>query len=88
MAVTRLWTEGEPLAVTVNAAGRPTHLAWHAHSHAVQPIVQQWVVETGWWEEGGPIRRSYYALLTSEGLLCVIYHDHIQHEWRLSKLYD
>jgi hypothetical protein len=88
MAVTRLWAAGEAVAVSVNASGRPTHLTWHAHSHSVQQVVQQWRVETGWWEEGGAVRRSYYALLTADGLLCVVYYDHTTDGWRLSKLYD
>lgn len=86
--MTRLWREGEAVTVTVTVAGRPLKLVWHHRVHMVQQVVQQWVVETGWWEAAGAVRRNYYALLTEDGLLCVVYHDLTNDTWWLSKLYD
>jgi hypothetical protein len=86
--MTRLWPEGEPITVTLNAQGRPIRFAWQGHARTIHYIQQQWEVATDWWDPRGAVRRDYYAAITGDGLLCVIYHDLEHDAWKLSKLYD
>jgi hypothetical protein len=39
-----------------------------------------------WWREG--IRRDYFKLTTTTGLLVVIFHDLDTGDWYLQRLYD
>jgi hypothetical protein len=86
--MTRLWVHGAPLTVMVNEQARPLRLSWEGHTHVVSRIVQQWEVDTDWWEITGRIWRAYYAAFTEDGLLCVFYKDLVVGLWYLSKLYD
>ena len=86
--MTRLWLQGEPLRVVVNAQARPLRFIWAGQSHTISRIIKQWEVDTDWWETTGRIWRAYYAACTEQGLLCVFYRDLLNGEWYLSKLYD
>jgi hypothetical protein len=86
--MTRLWAAGEPVTVTLNTAGRPTHLAWHGQRHTIAHIQQQWEVDTDWWDTRGRVWRVYFAAITADGIFCVFYQDRLTEAWQLSKLYD
>ena len=86
--MTTLWPTGQPIAVTLDPRGLPAAFAWQEHRHRVARIVQQWEVEGDWWHADGPVRRAYLALITHDNLLCVLYFDHLQEEWRLARVYD
>ena len=86
--MTRLWGEGAAIAVATNEAGQPTRLQWQGRVHRVQRIHQVWQVDTDWYDEAGQIRRAYWTVTTTSGLLCVLYQDLMQNRWYLSKIYD
>lgn len=86
--MTRLWRHGVPLTVVVNEQARPLRLVWEDHAHVITRIIQQWEVDTDWWEATGRIWRAYYAAITEDGLLCVFYMDLLSGAWYLNKLYD
>lgn len=86
--MTRLWPAGQRIDVTVSARGQPVRFTWCDRTYKVHRIQQRWQVDSDWWSEEGRVWRDYLALLTTEGLLCVIYYDLLDQEWRLSKIYD
>jgi hypothetical protein len=86
--MTRLWPAGTPLQVITTEQGRPLRLIWQQHTHTIAAIVQEWEVDTDWWEPSGRSWCLYYATLTEDGLLCVFYQDLVDGAWYLSKLYD
>lgn len=83
--MTRLWASG--IAVRVTTRGEePTQLQWDGRSHPVARVVNHWRVDVGWWRLR--IWRDYYKLLTTTGLLVVIYHDGLNGGWWLQRVYD
>ncbi len=86
--MTRLWSEGHPIHVYVSFDGQPRRFTWHNHTYRIVEIQQQWQVDTDWWDEAGRVWRDYVAVVTKEGLLCVLYQDLLSDQWYLSKVYD
>lgn len=86
--MTHIWLASEHLLVESGMTGEPAAFRWRRHRHRVERIVQTWEVVTDWWESGGEIRRTYHALITHGGLLCVLYRDHLSNDWYLAKTYD
>jgi hypothetical protein len=71
-----------------DAEGCPLRFFWQGRRHQVQQVVQRWQVDSDWWSPEGRIWRDYSAVVTGDGLLCVIFYDHLLHEWRLTRVYD
>jgi hypothetical protein len=86
--MSRLWPEGEPLAVLASVDGLPGRFTWQGCSHRVAQVQQQWRVDADWWRAEGAVRRMYYAVITTSGLLCVLYQDSESGAWFLAKVYD
>lgn len=86
--MTRLWANGVPITVQTTLHGQPRQFVWARHTYHVAQIHQCWQVATDWWEESGYISRTYWALVTQEGLLAVLYQDLVDGAWYLSKTYD
>ncbi len=86
--MSRLWPEGEPVAVLANAAAQPVRFTWQGRSHRVAQVQQQWQVDADWWRAEGRVKRAYHAVTTSSGLLCVLYQDLESGAWFLAKVYD
>lgn len=86
--MSRLWSEGEIIRVETTHAGWPRQFVWHDQWHRVQRIVQYWRLDTDWWSEQGQVSRDYMAIITHEGLLCVVFLDLLEGTWRLAKIYD
>ncbi len=96
--MTRLWANGEPIAVTADDAGLPLRFTWRRQTHEVTEIVQRWRLHTDWWRI--PIWRDHFKLTTETGLLVIIYHELAQGApqdaphgapnggWYLQRLYD
>ena len=85
--MTQLWTD-QPITVELDAAARPRTFLWHAQRHTVAQIVQQWQVDVDWWSSRGRVQRDLTALITTRGLFCVIYYDHLTQTWGLLRVYD
>lgn len=86
--MTRLWPQGEPILLHLDKAQRPWRFTWRGQPHQVRAIHQEWQVDTDWWSDEGRVYRHYFALTTGAGLLCVVYYDSIEENWRLAKVYD
>jgi hypothetical protein len=86
--MTHLWPTGQPITVTTDGDGVPTHFRWQEQRHAVRQIVQQWEIDLEWWRPERRIWRRYLALITNDNLFCVIYYEPLCEEWRLLRLYD
>jgi hypothetical protein len=86
--MTRLWPNGEPIIVKTDTHGRPTQFIWQGHIHPIRRVAQSWQVDTDWWSEEGRVWRDYRTVITDDGLLCVLYFDNLEQEWRLAKIYD
>lgn len=85
--MTRLFLD-QYITVKVNDVGKPLSFVWHGEKYTVERVIQRWEVDTGWWETSGRIWRAYFALITVNQMLCVIYHDLELNEWRMNRLYD
>jgi hypothetical protein len=86
--MSRLWPEGEPISVQIDDRGRPLRFTWRNRTYRLAQIQQHWQVDADWWSDDGRIWREYLAVITVNGLLCVLYQDLLAEEWFLSKLYD
>ncbi len=86
--MTRLWPDGQPINVATDSQGRPVRFVWQERTHRLRHMQQRWQVDTDWWDEKGHIRRDYLAVITTDGLLCVLYLDLLTQNWYLAKLYD
>ena len=86
--MTRLWTTGQPIRVQRDADGKLLNFTWQGRTHPIHQIRQQWQVDTDWWSEEGRVFREYFAVTTTDGLLCVLYLDFLDEQWYLAKCYD
>lgn len=84
--MTRLWPEGESIAVVCDGEGRPERFSWRGRPHTVTHIARQWRVDAEWWQARQ--WRVYYKISTDSGLLVVIYQDLESGDWFLQRLYD
>ena len=86
--MTRLWTTGNGIDVKRDARGKMLYFIWQGRTHTIHKIRQQWQVDTDWWSEEGRVFREYFAVTTTDGLLCVLYLDFLDEQWYLAKAYD
>ncbi len=86
--MTRLWKDGILIQVEKDAHGHVQSFEWNGRKRAVEKVRQRWQVDSDWWTEQGRVHRDYYAMTTTDGLLCVLYLDFQDERWYVSKLYD
>ena len=86
--MSRLWPEGEPISVLLNNDALPVRFTWQGRSHRIAQVQQRWRVDADWWRPEGRVQRAYLAVITTSGLLCVIYQDLATGAWFLGKVYD
>ncbi|MGD8793571.1 MAG: hypothetical protein PVF47_13545 [Anaerolineae bacterium] len=89
--MTRLWPEGELLAVWGEGpGGLPAGFAWRGVHHRIAGTHNRWRIHTCWWltDGMGPIWREYVKVTTGSGLLCLLYHDLPGGGWFLARVYD
>jgi hypothetical protein len=84
--MTRLWPEGIPIVVSLNHSGTPGELAWQGQPHSIHEIAKQWRVQGEWWRNSHA--RDYFKVVTTTGLLLIIYRDLQTNHWYLQRLYD
>jgi hypothetical protein len=85
--MTRLIGNTETIEVTLDPNGNPSAFNWNG-MHAIEQVHQRWEVDTDWWSEHGRVHREYFAVTTTDHLLCVLYRDDLDGEWHIEKLYD
>jgi hypothetical protein len=86
--MTRLWPHNQPIEVETDKDGRPVRFVWQFRQHKLGAIEQQWEVDTDWWSEEGRAYREYFAVITADGLFCVLYYNRLDQTWHLEKIYD
>jgi len=86
--MTRLWLNDNAIDVQVDSRGKIFSFTWRGRTHRIQKLHQTWQVDTDWSSDEGEAHREYYALTTTDGLLCVIYKDALNDGWYFAKLYD
>ena len=84
--MTRVWVQGDAIAVEMNATGSPIRFTWAGQTHAVQIIANHWRVDVNWWRLR--LWRDYFKLITDTGLLVIVYHDLVEDAWYVQRLYD
>jgi hypothetical protein len=84
--VTRLWSQGERIAVVSDATQASRSFTWRGRTHPVQGIAKRWRVDVDWWR--GRVWREYFKLATRTGLLVIVYRDLLTGDWYLQRLYD
>ncbi|MBI4789673.1 MAG: hypothetical protein HY782_21800 [Chloroflexi bacterium] len=86
--MTRLWTAGQEIRVQRDAHGKLLKFTWQGRTHPIQKVRQRWQVDADWWSEEGRVFREYFAVTTTDGLLCVLYFDFLDEQWYIAKCYD
>lgn len=84
--MTRLWPEGDVIEVMSDEESFPRRLVWQSQTHTINHITRHWRVKSDWWDE--PLWRDYFKLTTDSGLLLIIFHDLLNEQWYLQRLYD
>ena len=78
----------ETIAVKVDRDENPLAFTRAGRTHTIDHVHQHWLVDTEWWSEAGHVHREYYAVTTSDGFLCTLYHDLVEEVWCIEKVYD
>ena len=85
-AVTRLYLDHPLIQVETDDAGIPLRLRLDGETHGEVGICNRWRVDDDWWRE--PTARSYFKLVTRDGLLCTVYLDEMRGTWHLERIFD
>jgi hypothetical protein len=74
-------------AATGLGAPRPTHVRPDTrgtpaavNTHAVECVLEEWVVEDRWWT-GRPLRRRYFECVLENGRNVVVFRDVVGRRW-------
>jgi hypothetical protein len=86
--MTRLWPNGDPIVMTLDAEGLPDGFTWRGRRHPVDAVANRWRVQAAWWSPEAMAWREYYKLATVDGLLCLVYQDLRDGAWFCARLYD
>jgi hypothetical protein len=62
--------------VRIGADGLPAALG----RHAVDSVLEDWLVEDRWWTDR-PVRRRYLELVLENGRCVVVFHDLVGRRW-------
>ncbi len=84
--MTRLYGEGEEIAVTFERPEAPQAFTWRGRRYVVDAIAKRWRVDTDWWTKR--VWREYFKLTTKNGFLLILYHDLVADKWYVQRLYD
>jgi hypothetical protein len=84
--VTRLYPTHPLVQVETDAAGTPVRLRMDGVAHGEVGICNCWRVDDDWWRE--PVARTYFKLVTRDGLLCTVFWDEIGGTWHLERIFD
>ena len=69
---------GAPVPATVRRRGGGTPSA--VGGLAVECVLEDWLVEDGWWT-GRPLRRRYFECVLESGRNVVVFHDLVRRRW-------
>jgi hypothetical protein len=75
----------DPVAVSMDH-GLPTQFEWRGNTYVVKDVIGRWRVEGRWWVDGRD--REYWRVEARGGAVWDLYHDRVNDEWRLERLWD
>jgi len=77
--------DATPVAVTWSKRQRrPVAFVWRRRRYAVEHVLETWVLETGWWRDGGFVSRTYWRVRAGGRVFDLCY-DHPSNSWRLER---
>jgi hypothetical protein len=77
--------EAVPVAVSWDErARRPVAFVWRRRTYRVERVLETWVLETGWWKEGGLVSRSYWRVRAG-GRVVDLRYDRLSKAWALER---
>jgi hypothetical protein len=77
--------EAVPVAVSWDErARRPIAFIWRRRTYRVERVLETWVLETGWWKEGGLVSRSYWRVRAG-GRVVDLRYDRLARSWALER---
>jgi hypothetical protein len=88
MGMTKQWVEGVAISVITNTDQQPKLFIWQGKEQRVIRILEEWEIDTRWWQGYGRIWCVCYSVITDVGLLCVLYQSFLDGVWYFSALYD
>src|SRR5258708_4618809 len=83
--VSRLLAQPAAVAVETRDAG-PVRLRVDRRNLRVERVLSGWRLETDWWR--APLSREYWKLWLSGDLVCEVYQDRLDGQWKLTRWYD
>lgn len=86
--MTEVWLVNQPIRVVADGDGLPVRFEWRGAVYQVAERVEHWQVDSDWWHTDGRVWCSFYAVITTTHLLCVLGFDHLANQWRLVRVYD
>lgn len=69
-----------------NDSGDPLFFFWDSQAQQIEEVVKRWHVDDEWWLERK--WRDYFKLITSTGLLVIVFRDCADGNWYLQRVYD
>ena len=84
--MTQFWPEGIVIQVEVDEQGTLLALTWQGQTQHMVSIANRWRRDQGWWKKR--IWREYFELTTEAGWFMIVYHDLVDDQWYLQRLYD
>jgi hypothetical protein len=63
---------------------RPVAFVWRRRTYRVERVLETWILETGWWKEGGHISRSYWRV-RAEGRVVDLRYDRLTKAWAIKR---
>ena len=74
-----------PIAVTWDERQRlPVAFAWRRRHYRVERVLETWIVETGWWKDGGRVSSSYWRVRAA-GRVFDLRYDRTAKAWALER---
>src|SRR5665647_2343705 len=66
------------------SSGRAVPIAWRRRHYRVERVLETWIVETGWWKDGGRVSSSYWRVRAA-GRVFDLRYDRIAKAWALER---
>ena len=77
--------EAVPIAVSWDERQRrPVAFVWRRRRYRVERVLETWVLETGWWKDGGHVSR-YYWRVRAGGRVVDLRYDRLSKAWALER---
>ena len=77
--------EAVPVAVSWDErARRPVAFVWRRRRYRIERVLETWILETGWWKDGGHVSR-YYWRVRAGGRVVDLCYDRLSKAWALER---